>query len=161
MIKPNGGEQQLAFGKQNSGRINPEATNQILMPKLEVTPDFKVPGPSQDTNLASGQHSAFKPLFPVVNKEEDSFLKSAIKIENEQIIESQKKNEGATLVNGKNQNYTVAPVTSPVMSVDLEAVSKAKEWDGSIAEVLDEDTVEELNMPEINKSVIKTVFDKN
>lgn len=47
------------------------------------------------------------------------------------------------------------------MSVDLEVFSKAKEWDGSIPCVLDEDTVEELNMPEINKSVIQTVFDKN
>lgn len=47
------------------------------------------------------------------------------------------------------------------MSIDLETVSKEKPWEGTVAEQPDEDTREELNVPEINESVIKTVFEKN
>jgi|DEB0MinimDraft_12_1074336.scaffolds.fasta_scaffold13635_2 hypothetical protein len=34
-------------------------------------------------------------------------------------------------------------------------------WDGTLQEQPDEDTLEELNLPEINTTVLKSIFESN
>ena len=54
-----------------------------------------------------------------------------------------------------NQNYTPVPENSQIAASDVE------EWDGTVKEQPDEDTREELNLPELNQEVIHTVVRSN
>ena len=61
----------------------------------------------------------------------------------------------------KNQNYTVVPENSEYnITPPSQKGSTQTLWDGCVTKQPDEDTRHELNLPEINMGVFKSIFDK-
>ena len=56
-----------------------------------------------------------------------------------------------------NQNYTKVPANSD----DDKEQEAGIHWDGTVDHVPSSEDLEDLNLPEINGSVLKTTFDKN